>query len=797
MRVNVGGNTVSVQVRSSGIARANEAIRESAASQVAAASSAAAALVSENAAQADAVATAADRVQTGLDRAATAADRVQTGADAAAAAASEASVASTAGSLLTGVTGTPTNVGYDTVTTNGLLGLSAVESAVSYSYVYQPMAFSVPAGGKAVVYYRGTVTGAGVRISLFRPGTGIISATPALTLDDTLRSITLTNTHGSLAATYLCLDSNGVSSWELLRIVLPGDPTETTATVGPSVNVLMTALSLMTREVIDTEARAIGLQTTISTNSSMDTLEVNGVGDLGFVESSGSASYARSPIVTQAVDAKCTLIYRARPRSDTAPISGSLQATLEYGGGAASSTHTLVLDGALRMHTFTATQAATRILWQAALVNARVNFALISGDPAETAPSQSGTQAAILALANALARPFNDETWTTPDKRIFWPTPVAFVTGRDATIYGRQVVSGRYRQFGLDVCLVSAAAESANHPGFNRFLTPDLMFKGEQLGGDSCFIDVRDPLLPAQMLRKAFTRRMASASQTGTVLVCVLGDSTAALALNALKQRVNASGATFSGVGTLTSGGIGYEGRSGWTALNYLGKSRPAANPFLRALSVAVPGELAIITANPTVCFADDAGYGTGVRPSYAEDNTKSSYSMFDWNYWRQNVAVGLTGTEKLRAVMQLGRNGTSSATFVADNELAQNHIVENFRSTFANGTMFVVSETVGQGNDTVNFLTAPEAYRDRTAPLIAMKLRKFSNREADRVWLVPAWAMQNAYAAMKLNTASSTDTDTGTTTHTINDVVHYEGETAIQWAEAMLGPLLYIHETT
>ena len=225
--------------------------------------------------------------------------------------------------------------------------------------------------------------------------------------------------------------------------------------------------------------------------------------------------------------------------------------------------------------------------------------------------------------------------------------------------------------------------------------------------------------------------------------------------------------------------------------------SPPAANSFLRSLSVSVPAELAIITANPTVCFADDAEYGTGTRPSYAEDSSKASYSIFSWDYWRQNGAVNLAANVKLRACMQLGRNGTASATWLDDNDLAQNWIVEDFRNTFVSGTMFVASEAVGEAADTVNFASAPGMWRDKTRKLVAKKIQWFSNREAQRVWLIPSWCMMNAYAGFKVNAALSTDSITGTTTHIVSDVVHYGGVLAIQWAESVLGALLYVHETT
>lgn len=697
-----------------------------------------------------------------------------------------------------GVSGVLTNVGYDTLTQRGTGSFTAV-AASGYRYLTQPLAVPVAVGGKVTVFYRSddAGTGAGTRISLFRPGTGIISALPSLIRDGSMQAVTLTNT-GALSATAIAFDSNGASSYALKYIVLPGALTDLTPAVSALASSLMALADMASAPDRDLTLRNMGLVSGPAVNTSMDTLTNNGLGDVSFVEASGAISYARSPILTVATGAKATLIYRVVPIGSTAPATGSVRATLErLGFGGASSTVSLIPDGLTRTITFTASQDANRILWDATTANLRVIFTLLPGDVAETTPSSTGLQAALLALSNALAAPMGGEVWTDDDKLVLWPTPVAFVTGRETAIYGRQVVKGRKRQFNLDLTLVSTAAESANDPGFMRQASPDLRIRGEQLPAATCYFDVRDPALPAQMRRRVFTRYLANAAQTGTVLFTIVGDSTAALALNALRQRVIAAGAAFTGKGTLTSGGIGFEGRSGWSALNYLGKARPGANPFLRPLSVAVPGELAIIQANPTVCFADDAGFGTGNRPSYAEDATRASYSIFDWSYWRTNGAVALDGTEKLRAAVQLGRNGTSSATWVADNELAHTRIVESFRASFPNGSIFVISEVIGEATDTVNSLAVPTAYRDRTAPLIQMKLKAFSNREADRVWVVPAWAMMNAFAGYGLSAATATDADTGTTTHTVSDVVHYGSEVAIQWAEAVLAPLLYVHQTT
>jgi len=88
MIVQIGGRSVSVQVQSSGYARALAALAGGVSAQAASEAAAAAASASQIAAAADAVltaadavATAADRVQTGLDRVATGGDVIATAAD--------------------------------------------------------------------------------------------------------------------------------------------------------------------------------------------------------------------------------------------------------------------------------------------------------------------------------------------------------------------------------------------------------------------------------------------------------------------------------------------------------------------------------------------------------------------------------------------------------------------------------------------------------------------------------------------------------------------------------------------
>ncbi|WAC26444.1 hypothetical protein [Ancylobacter sp. SL191] len=715
--------------------------------------------------------------------------------------------------------GAGTNSGsYDTFTLRGMMSALLIANSAGYRYRGQGLGRWLNPGDKVTVVYvvNQTITaGMSCRFGLFRGGFGIISNQPGIGNNvGIVQSMVLTNTHASAVANELIVDTNGAGTLDIDYMVLAGDWTDTTPRHNTLFHLLLFIAKAMALPARDNTVRNIGLVTGQTVNNTtgsaaFDTLTTNGIGDVSFIEASGSASYARSPISTISSGGTATLVYRAVPIDSTKPITGAIKASLEnIGLGGATSEVFLNLEGGVRFVDFTTTQQANRILWNATACNVRILYALIPGLRSEASPASTNLQAMLLALANIFAAPVGNETWTTDDTRILWPTPVAFVTGRDTRIFTRQIVKGRQRQINLDISLVSPATESDNDPGFGELLGPTLRLKGEQLKGSTCFWDVKGGNISlGQVRRRAFTRYLANASQAGALLFCMLGDSTAALALNALRNRVNASGATFTGVGTVTSGGIAYEGRAGWSSMNYLGRQRPAGtNPFLRTLTVANSGDLAILTANPTVCFANDdpaLSYapGTGTRTSYAADvaagTVKATYSMFDFAFWRTNGVVALTGAEKLRVGMQLGRNGSTTANWLADEELAQAHIVTNFRAAFPNGTILVASETVGEANDTVNFADAPATYRERTSDLIALKLKLFSNRESDRVWLVPAWAMMNAFGGYVVGSAVSTDADTGTVTYPVADVVHYAGENAIQWAEAMLGPLLWVHQTT
>jgi len=146
-----------------------------------------------------------------------------------------------------GFTGTLTNVGYNTATQNGLIGLNVVETSIAFSSVSKPLAAPVPAGKYLTVFYLGAGNGAGARLSLLRPGTGVVTTTPlAITRNRQINRVELVNNHATLSATAWQLDSNGVSDTQIVCVAIAGRVSDTTPEVAALLNTLM-AIVEMTR----------------------------------------------------------------------------------------------------------------------------------------------------------------------------------------------------------------------------------------------------------------------------------------------------------------------------------------------------------------------------------------------------------------------------------------------------------------------------------------------------------------------------------------------------------------------
>lgn len=157
----------------------------------------------------------------------------------------------TANSLLgpvsqVGVTGPLTASGYDTVSQNGLLGLSVVETSAAFSTVNQALAAEVPPGESLTVFYIATGNGAGARLSLQRPGTGAVITTqpPTILRNGQIERVVLPNNHATLAGTSIQLDSNGVSDTQIVRVVVPGTMTETTPEIAALLNSVVALMEM-------------------------------------------------------------------------------------------------------------------------------------------------------------------------------------------------------------------------------------------------------------------------------------------------------------------------------------------------------------------------------------------------------------------------------------------------------------------------------------------------------------------------------------------------------------------------
>ena len=495
----------------------------------------------------------------------------------------------------------------------------------------------------------------------------------------------------------------------------------------------------------------------------------------------------------------------------------------QTGPGSAGPAVRLNTDGGVYVATLTSGDAgANRLMWSASLGDTfSVRYALIRGSLGDASQTYALGQT-LITLLNVLASQ-GGERWSDADKDIFFPSTAYFVAGRDYTMHGRRLLRKRSRVERMDLWLSSAAAYNEGKPPLVRHLIPCANFNADRLVGTSFDISLRDPndaTLASKLKARTVTWKRASATQAGTLRWVHVGDSLGNDLVRTLYYRLLAAGLTPVGYGTVTEDvdlsastvNIKHEARAGWSTSDYIARTRPTStNAFWKTADATDKAN------NPTLCFADNdpafnsgAGYApssTTARTSYAEDlaggTLKASYSIFSWNAWRQNVAVGLDGTEALKAIIQLGRN---DGTALDVTELGQVHMVKDFLATFPNGHVFIGCEGNGSA------FSGLERWTRYTAPLIERKLSVFDINKAtkfasltsgqrDRIRIIPAWAFMSGDLGYPW-TVDSTNASNGTETRSISDDVHPVVETTTlgslgyqEWAEAALGPVLYAHE--
>ncbi|HHK9996734.1 TPA: hypothetical protein ACQZK2_002030 [Klebsiella pneumoniae] len=375
---------------------------------------------------------------------------------------------------------------------------------------------------------------------------------------------------------------------------------------------------------------------------------------------------------------------------------------------------------------------------------------------------------------------------TNQNTDVIFPSYFYAVDGRPQRFYGANLVSGdRPWRNGADIVLSSHGYEGK--PVLLKDVVPDAMIMPSEINGPTLNINARADGSGNVFRKKAAFTKLA-ATQTGNVKVATIMDSLGERCVPWLYFALNATGATYVGAGSRTTrgmtddggyvlpntpaAGIPFDGRGGWTTFDYIGKTQKTnfSQPFLRD---AVAADFA---AYPQYCY--DKAYS---GQSYADNPNLAGYHIFDVTAWM--AASGVSASDKLVVVIQLGYNDLYYSYTPQQTVDAQEFMIAKFREKIANARFVISHQAFGWSG-----VSAPQSWPE-FAKWITQKLRKFDNRISEKILVAPAWAqLSYKYGMNETITATS---DTGVQTVSLPDDVHPGELGGAQWGDALVAPVL------
>lgn len=375
---------------------------------------------------------------------------------------------------------------------------------------------------------------------------------------------------------------------------------------------------------------------------------------------------------------------------------------------------------------------------------------------------------------------------TNQNTDVIFPAYFYAVDGRPLRFYGANMVSGpRPWRNNTDIVLSSHGYDGKSV--LLKDADPDAMIMPSEINGPTLNINARADGSGNVFRKKAAFTKLA-ATQTGSIKVATIMDSLGERCVPWLYFAINATGATYVGAGSRTTrgmtddggyvlpntpaAGIPFDGRGGWTTFDYIGKTQKAnfSQPFLRD---AVAADFA---AYPQYCY--DKAYS---GQSYADNPNLAGYHIFDVTAWM--AASGVSASDKLVVVIQLGYNDLYYSYTPQQTVDAQEFMIAKFREKIANSRFVISHQAFGWSG-----VSAPQNWPD-FAKWITEKIRKFDNRLSEKIIVAPAWAqLSYKYGMNETITATS---DTGVQTVSLPDDVHPGELGGAQWGDALVAPVL------
>jgi lysophospholipase L1-like esterase len=352
------------------------------------------------------------------------------------------------------------------------------------------------------------------------------------------------------------------------------------------------------------------------------------------------------------------------------------------------------------------------------------------------------------------------------------PSSFHLIQGRPLEVYGDYLTEGR----DANQHLIAFAGKNGSRPCIEYSNNTAKLDGSRLVGAGAVYARNKDDT--NNLWRRPVNFYTSAATKSGSPKILCIGDSlTFQGTVSALNGKLVEAGVTPQFVGTFTDvANVPSEGRSSWRATNYIWA--------LNYVNVDGSGVLTPVTndANYLALSTTPNSYGPRwsfnpfIRPAVGGDNAafvKNGY-IFDMSSYLSRFSVAAPDI----VMIAIGTNDHSNmpqATALADCMEALNIIYTQTRAALPNAHFAIV----------LNGFPGVDLW-NKVVPYFRSVIDVYGDREAEKIYVLPVYAVQDSKVNYGLTVASTSST--GMQTGTVQDWVHSDEVGRSQWAEMTFG---------
>ncbi|MBV5296660.1 MAG: SGNH/GDSL hydrolase family protein [Rhodoferax sp.] len=352
------------------------------------------------------------------------------------------------------------------------------------------------------------------------------------------------------------------------------------------------------------------------------------------------------------------------------------------------------------------------------------------------------------------------------------PSSFHLIQGRPLEVYGDYLTEKRDQ----NAHLITFVGKNGSRPCVEYSNNTAKLDGSRLVGAGAVWGRVKDDT--NNVWRRPVTFYTSAATKAGSPKILCIGDSlTFQGTVSALNSKLSEAGVTPQFVGTFTDvANVPSEGRSSWRATNYIWA--------LNYVNVDGSGVLAPVTNDAAYLALDTTPNSYGprwvfnpfIRPTVGGDNpafVKNGY-IFDMAAYLSRFYVAAPDI----VMIAIGTNDHSNmpqATALADCMEALNIIYTQTRAALPNAHFAIV----------LNGFPGIDLW-DKVVPYFRSVIDVYGDREAEKIYVLPVYAVQDSRFNYGITVASTSST--GMEAGTVADWVHSDEIGRSQWAEMTFG---------